>query len=696
MYLRLFSSVALVALTMSVPAIAQDATSAETATSTDQVQQFTPADFEIYNPLTASDLVRLVPGFQVSASANLRGLGSNAGNVLINGEVPTSKADTLDNILARIPVSSIAKLELGTPQGATDSATRGRVLNIILKPSAGLTGTWRAGVLQTEHRPIAPYGSISGRTSLSQSTSIEFGMSALAGTSGYNGPELVSDVDPRNLAPGLIETRLYDQFGFQRQYSGNLALRTLIGGTSLAIRGKVIENHVRATRDADIFAANGQLIATGFVREQAPADSWRYEIGGDAERTLSSSLSGKLTLLFNREDRDSDALSQRTPLGGALQSRETYSSSRNDEALARLVFSRVAGQSVIQLGGEIARNSLEASFADASGPSPADDVDIAELRAEPFIALRTGLSSIVSGLSLDTAIVYEYSRITLDRPRSDERSYGYWKPRITLSYAASKQTNIDASFERQVSQLNFYDFATSSDLQNARINAGNPDLVPERAWVARASVRHDFGQGASVEFVAKNEQISDLIDRIPVVVTDSNGGLVQIFDAPGNIGQGRRARIEANLTLPLVRIASGLKGFELRYSGAYEYTRATDPVTNERRKITWTQPWANDVGLRYDARKFGIGGNVVFGNYSPVYYVDEFMRLDIGTTFNAWAELRGVGPFLLRLDVTNANGALVRRNRTLFNMTRAMDPRTNIDRFQHSDPTVKLTLSGRF
>src|SRR5689334_6664073 len=57
-------------------------------------------------------MVRRVPGFTFDAGATARGFAGTAGNVLINGERPTSKSDALDAILQRIPASDIDHLEL--------------------------------------------------------------------------------------------------------------------------------------------------------------------------------------------------------------------------------------------------------------------------------------------------------------------------------------------------------------------------------------------------------------------------------------------------------------------------------------------------------------------------------------------------------------------------------------------------------
>src|SRR5690348_16867691 len=55
------------------------------------VQPFEAAYFRQYNPVTAFDIVTRVPGFEIDDGEALRGFGATAGNVLVNGERPSSK-----------------------------------------------------------------------------------------------------------------------------------------------------------------------------------------------------------------------------------------------------------------------------------------------------------------------------------------------------------------------------------------------------------------------------------------------------------------------------------------------------------------------------------------------------------------------------------------------------------------------------
>ena len=62
------------------------------------------AFFAQYAPRTALDIAQHVPGFSVDlGNTEIRGFGGAAGNVVINGQRPSSKSDTIQTILQRIP-----------------------------------------------------------------------------------------------------------------------------------------------------------------------------------------------------------------------------------------------------------------------------------------------------------------------------------------------------------------------------------------------------------------------------------------------------------------------------------------------------------------------------------------------------------------------------------------------------------------
>ena len=67
------------------------ATAPPTATSADRVT-YDAAFFSQYNPQTALDMVRQTPGFSLDGGEDRRGFSGAVGNLLIDGQRPSSKS----------------------------------------------------------------------------------------------------------------------------------------------------------------------------------------------------------------------------------------------------------------------------------------------------------------------------------------------------------------------------------------------------------------------------------------------------------------------------------------------------------------------------------------------------------------------------------------------------------------------------
>ena len=53
-------------------------------------------------------MIERLPGFVFDDGSSVRGFEGAAGNVLIDGQLPTSKTDDLESVLRRIPASQVA------------------------------------------------------------------------------------------------------------------------------------------------------------------------------------------------------------------------------------------------------------------------------------------------------------------------------------------------------------------------------------------------------------------------------------------------------------------------------------------------------------------------------------------------------------------------------------------------------------
>jgi hypothetical protein len=120
----------------------------------DGVQTFEVGFFKQYNPVTAADIVNRVPGFEIDDGEALRGFGATAGNVLVNGERPSSKI-LISEQLKRIPADSVAKIEL-ISGSASNVDVRGQtqLVNVVLKKTTqgeSSPGTWVVDVRSLQY-----------------------------------------------------------------------------------------------------------------------------------------------------------------------------------------------------------------------------------------------------------------------------------------------------------------------------------------------------------------------------------------------------------------------------------------------------------------------------------------------------------------------------------------------------------------
>ena len=103
------------------------------------VLTYDTAFFAAQRPNTAYDMIGRLPGFSFSDVGSARGFAGTAGNVLINGQRPTSKSDSLQSILSRIPASTVERIDLvrgGAP--GIDMQGQTVVANVILKKQDSL------------------------------------------------------------------------------------------------------------------------------------------------------------------------------------------------------------------------------------------------------------------------------------------------------------------------------------------------------------------------------------------------------------------------------------------------------------------------------------------------------------------------------------------------------------------------------
>ena len=391
---------------------------------------FEAAFFKQYNPVTAADIVNRVPGFEIDDGEALRGFGATAGNVLVNGERPSSKV-LISEQLKRIPAESVIRVEL-ISGSASNVDVRGQtqLVNVVLRQAkqGGSPTTWVLDARDIQYSERPGWGVQLTKTfALAENAELTVDLQApnLRGrTESY---ETV-----RNAA-GVI-TELREQNG-----QPNNIGRAGIGRPEMAADGAGCGELQRAGR-ADL--EHHQLHQFQLHAGRAPSDQSRQasastennytaELGGDWEHRFSPELSVKGIALatFTNVDQDDTFLTY-TPTGtagpGGLANTRTQA--RTTEAGERVgrgfLTWRPMPEHTIDAGVEGAFNFRDTTldiFSDSgAGPQPVllpvSDTRVEETRIEPFI---TDVWKISQQLTLETGFIYESLHHQADGRRAE-------------------------------------------------------------------------------------------------------------------------------------------------------------------------------------------------------------------------------------------------------------------------------------
>jgi hypothetical protein len=644
------------------------------------------AYFAAFSPSNALEIVQRVPGFTLQVGdTEVRGFGQAAGNVVINGQRPSSKADTLGTVLARIPASRVARVEVGPGDlFGSEFAGKAQVLNLVLTAGGGLAGTVNASVSRTWAGKVAPAGSVS--------LLLRRGASSFNASAGFtNDANTEEGFDTVTTAGGDLREfrRKVNRIGDRSGYvSGSWELN---GGEN-----RTAHLNFRAARYwFDLRQTNAVAPASGPLRDDRLSQDYDrrdFELGGDVTRPF---LGGGLKLigLATRRHRHNVDSSFLRVGGGVIGGSVQDLTDSREETLGRLVWSRadIRGWSV-EAGAEGVLNQLDTDnnvfLLDSAGTRtrldlPVDQAVVTEYRGEAFVNAGRALSKT---LRMDLGLTWEASRLTVAGDAEAERVLKFLKPKASFDWRPPGGWHAQLSIARTVAQLQFEDFISTAELTNDRVNGGNADLVPQRAWELSGTLEHAILGDGLVKLEGGYNRISLVQDRIPTP---------EGFDAPGNLGNGSLYRAKATVEAPLGRF--GVKGGRLTVLVSWIGTSVEDPYTRRRRPFSGYSPLFVDVNFRQDLGRFAWGFEASHNAPSRFFRRDEIDRFSNSHPYlTAFAEYRPTAKTTLRLSLDNLSEARGLRDRSFFSPDRrSADP----DLFEHRDrnrhivPTLSLKHS---
>jgi hypothetical protein len=641
-----------------------------------QRETYPPAFFAQFQPNTALDMVERIPGFTMRSGDTERGFGEAATNVLINGRRPSTKSQDSNDILSRIPASTVLRIEVLDGASLDIPGLSGQVVNIVAR-AVELSGNWQYAARFEEG--TAP-----------QLTEAEVSLSGTRGdlgfTVGLKLDEFTFTEDSVetyfDTSRNVIEDRTEDVFLDYGRPSANIALSwTPVTGRFARHVGN-LNTSVRLNNDnsgiRETFTAIDPARVSGESFVNSGQDEFQIEVSGDYAFPFSiGSFDGTLKLigLTQFSDGEGETVFVCAP-NGQTPTRTAFGEDYKDgETIARAEYSFNARENHdLQLSAEYAFNFLESETRFESN-FVAPSFKTVRVEEDRFNVRLTDSWQIQSDLSLQASIGAEYSSLQVVNPASDARDFFRPKGFAAISYKASDRYSIRARVERSVGQLNFGTFVSDRNLADNLVTAGNDQIKPSQSWDMSVEFERTDDKLISGRIRPYLELIEDPIDRI-LIGTNTEG--------PGNLENATRYGIDVNATLLFDTL--GAPGLRLEMEGGIGGSDIDDPLTGLSRQINFNEKYRYSLFARYDIPQsnFALTTQINNDNSSPFFRLDEVRTIDVKRPFLSLGLIHK-NFFGMQLSITGTNlldNIVIQERDRFLGADRRLGDLTRIERFE--------------
>jgi hypothetical protein len=613
-----------------------DQTAPRTEDAGSNVTPYKPAFFTEFRPNTAFDMIVRIPGFSFDGGSFARGFAGTAGNVLIDGERPPSRDDSLSSVLSRIPASGVERIDVirGGAEGI-DMQGKSIIANVIRKPDAGRTGAVSAGGNMNTRGD----GNINGQAQMQDQRGGRLIEGSLSGGQGTGtGDSFRQRVDPSGAIILEATSQQNNEFA---NVSATGAFETTLFGGKFRINGKAdLFDGNFGSDEAFVIPAGGSQVSDVEEKEQSGELGVRYtrDISGfGVEVVAFQSLEhGESSNIFN-------SFGTANPFTSGGLSIED----RGESIASATVRLPQIGRITVETGAEAVYNWTESEDARILDgqifPLVGDAFQADEMRAEAFGRLTWKPTD---SLNAELGARYEWSRISADvSSLKSEKTLSYFKPRLNLSWSPGEGHQFNLSVERLVDQLSFGAFASSASFENEVFGVGNADIEPEKHWVYEGRYERQFGGQNS--FVAKvgHRVTEDVLGRVIILVPSAPGlPPTEPREITQNLDEATRTFLDLSGNFELDRF--GMKGGIVNLSGSVRNSETVDPVTGETRRVSGDTPYSWNFSLQQtlDNGNFRwalfVEDDDDFYNFSPRSYGKQAQLMFIGANIT-WKPVPG-------------------------------------------------------
>lgn len=630
-------------------------------------------------PSTARDMIDRVPGFKLDEGGGARGLSGAAGNVLIDGNHPASKTDSLGDILGRIPAGQVARIDVirgGAP--GIDMQGKSVVANVVRKGGDTLAGVMDLAsviVPATDRKRISLDANVTRRSGSSLfEGSVEFDLGD-GGDHAFTDRQKGLDLEVPTIKSRIARRRENRELSVSAAYE-----RPLLNGT-VRVNGNFYDKHHSGTE-----FENFERPTPDQFRETSDVNTPQ---GGEVGARYSVALGeGKnLDTVFLHQWRNKTETV--TSENGGDNSVFTKDEATKETVASLTMSMQPLSNLSLEAGFEGAYNVLKGKSSllvnGVDVEVPGANAIVEEARGELSAVL---LWQLQDTLSLQSALRYEASSLTAPLAKTNLQ---FAKPSLLLSWSPASLTQIRLRAAKEVGQLNFNDFLFSASLSTGIVTAGSGTLRPTQTKLAEITFEQRFWEEGVVTASARHEELNDVIDLAPVY-TDTG-----FYDARSNIGSATRDVFEVSSTFPLGPV--GIDGARIEFNGQHHRSAITDPATGEVRALSGQNPYRWDVAFKQDVNKWRM-------NYG-VTYASGFSRIDFRSAgreyrytrpyITAFAEYQMTQSLTVRAELLNLTGRNFTKIRDEHTGVRNISPLLYIeDRTDDSYRRIQISLSKAF
>lgn len=568
------------------------------------IRIFEPSYYLEFDPTNALELVFRTPGFNPQEQEGGRGLAGVRSNMLIDGERPPPKGQSVRQQLGEIPVAGVARIELIDSGARLDIDMQGypQVVNVVTVEDAPAyyevnSEIRRAGTGDVRHENersawVEALGTFSWRGH-------KFKLSGNVEDRNDRSPADFVAIDPANPAQRISSLTSSERDDNELELG---AVFQLPANGTVTFSGQF---------SAEEFSSLPVLLVDDPDAPDAVEESFS---GQDDRQDLSAEYRGAVgangSIMLAFVDASTTDRSESSLLEGSLF-RSSVNNREGGETAARVRLTQApTDRLTVRTTVTSAFNYFEGDFRIFENGVELP-VDGADSRVEED---RRSLSTSADWLFGERwnfrgtlgAESYEIeSRDVSSGVQTDPTG------EFAISYRPQARTTITLESQRRIGQLGFNQFLASSNLSSEILTAGASELEPVRSWTHSVSYDRRFGDVGVLRFELAREEVDNPVDSVAL----SDSIVVAQNTFPRTI-----ERVQASVEYPFERF--GREDLILSVNGSIRRSDTIDPVTGEAREVSgvresqWWLDLRRDPGDSSLAWGFSLSGGANGTNYS--------------------------------------------------------------------------------